>query len=145
MKPMLCMYVLSWVSHCSPISDQGTWSCGCSVVFSISWYFHWIAISIDSDAQIETAYRTWTSLILCTFNVPLHTRVQDGTVAVWDFISPVDIILRMVLKGHTVSVYAVDFDEKYIVSGSWDRTIKVGTEVGRDERDERDERERSLC
>ena len=63
----------------------------------------------------------------------------------WDFISPVDIILRMVLKGHTVSVYEVDFDEKYIVSGSWDRTIKVGTEVGRDERDERDERERSLC
>ena len=27
-------------THCSPISDQGTWSCGCSVVLSISRYFH---------------------------------------------------------------------------------------------------------
>ena len=36
-----------------------------------------------------------------------------------------DIILRKVLKGHTGPVYAVDFDEKYIVSGSTDRTIKV--------------------
>ena len=43
----------------------------------------------------------------------------------WDFISPVDIILRKVLKGHTGFVYAVDFDEKYIVSGSSDNTIKV--------------------
>ena len=36
-----------------------------------------------------------------------------------------DIILRKVLKGHTGGVNAVDFDEKYIVSGSDDRTIKV--------------------
>ena len=40
-------------------------------------------------------------------------------------ISPMDIILRKVLKGHTNAVYAVDFDEKYIVSGSADSTIKV--------------------
>ena len=39
--------------------------------------------------------------------------------------SPMDIILRKVLRGHTDSVYAVDFDEKYIVSGSADNTIKV--------------------
>ena len=45
-------------THCSPISDQGTWSCLWNVVLSISRYFHWIAISIDSDAQIETVYRT---------------------------------------------------------------------------------------
>ena len=29
------------------------------------------------------------------------------------------------LKGHTGTVFAVDFDEKYIVSGSADHTIKV--------------------
>ena len=91
----------------------------------ISRYFHWIAISIDSDAQIEIVYCTWTSLILCTFNVPLHTHVQDHTIVVWDVISPMDIILRKVLKEHTGTVFAVDFDEKYIVSGSADHTIKV--------------------
>ena len=62
---------------------------------------------------------------MCTFNVPLHTHVQDRTVAVWEMISPMDIILRKVLKGHTGPVYAADFDEKYIVSGSGDSTIKV--------------------
>ena len=36
-----------------------------------------------------------------------------------------DIILRTVLKGHKGTVFAVDFDEKYIVSGSDDHTIKV--------------------
>jgi len=45
-------------------------------------------------------------------------------------ISPVDIFLRKVLKGHTGSVYAVDFDEKYIVSGSYDKTIKVSVGIG---------------
>ncbi len=39
--------------------------------------------------------------------------------------SPEDIVLRRVLVGHTRSVYAVEFDEKYIVSTSADKTIKV--------------------
>ena len=39
--------------------------------------------------------------------------------------SPMDIFLRKVLEGHTGSVNAVDCDEKYIVSGSDDKTIKV--------------------
>ena len=86
-----------------------------------------------------------------TFNVPLHTHVQKGSIALWDVISPMDIILRKVLEGHTGGVYAVDFDEKYIVSGSADRTIKVHKlcMVGRGEGGGRegggDERERSLC
>ena len=50
---------------------------------------------------------------------------QDNTIAVWDMFSPMDIFLRKVLEGHTGSVNAVDFDEKYIVSGSRDNTIKV--------------------
>ena len=54
----------------------------------------------------------------------LHTHGQDDTVAVWNRASPMDIILRTVL-GHTGAVYAVDCDENFIVSGSWDKTIKV--------------------
>jgi len=50
---------------------------------------------------------------------------QDNTVAVWDMFSPMDIFLKKVLEGHMGSVGAVDIDEKYIVSGSGDKTIKV--------------------
>lgn len=38
-----------------------------------------------------------------------------------------DISLRRVLVGHRAAVNVVDFDDKYIVSASGDRTIKVGT------------------
>src|SRR3569832_147701 len=50
---------------------------------------------------------------------------QDRTIAVWDMASPVDIHLRRVLVGHRAAVNVVDFDERYIVSASGDRTIKV--------------------
>ena len=67
-----------------------------------------------------------------TINVPLHAHGQDGTVAVWDMISPMDIFLRKELRGHEGSVGTVDFDEKYIVSGSNDKTIKVCVGEGRE-------------
>ena len=76
-------------------------------------------------------------------NVPIHTHGQDNTVAVWDMFSPVDIFLKKVLEGHTGSVYAVDFDEKYIVSGSDDETIKV-CEKGEREKGEREKGEEKL-
>ena len=40
-------------------------------------------------------------------------------------VSPSEISLRRVLVGHRAAVNVVDFDEKYIVSASGDRTIKV--------------------
>ena len=43
----------------------------------------------------------------------------------WDTVSPTEINLRRVLVGHRAAVNVVDFDEKYIVSASGDRTIKV--------------------
>ena len=43
--------------------------------------------------------------------------------------SPTDINLRRVLVGHRAAVNVVDFDDKYIVSASGDRTIKVGEMV----------------
>ena len=50
---------------------------------------------------------------------------QDRSIAVWDMQSPTEINLRRVLVGHRAAVNVVDFDEKYIVSASGDRTIKV--------------------
>ena len=64
----------------------------------------------------------------------LHLRFQDGimitcskdrTIAVWDLNSATDITLRRVLVGHRAAVNVVDFDDKYIVSASGDRSIKV--------------------
>lgn len=40
-------------------------------------------------------------------------------------VSQTEITLRRVLVGHRAAVNVVDFDEKYIVSASGDRTIKV--------------------
>lgn len=51
---------------------------------------------------------------------------QDRSIAVWDMQSPTEINLRRVLVGHRAAVNVVDFDDKYIVSASGDRTIKVG-------------------
>ena len=53
------------------------------------------------------------------------TCSKDRSIAVWDMISPSEINLRRVLVGHRAAVNVVDFDEKYIVSASGDRTIKV--------------------
>ena len=39
--------------------------------------------------------------------------------------SSTDINIRRVLVGHRAAVNVVDFDQKYIVSASGDRTIKV--------------------
>lgn len=53
------------------------------------------------------------------------TCSKDRSIAVWDMTSPSEITLRRVLVGHRAAVNVVDFDEKYIVSASGDRTIKV--------------------
>ena len=37
--------------------------------------------------------------------------------------------MRRVLVGHRAAVNVVDFDDKYIVSASGDRTIKVSTQI----------------
>ena len=55
-----------------------------------------------------------------------HIHTQDRTIAVWDMRNSKDIVLRRVLVGHRAAVNVVDFDDRYIVSASGDRTIKVG-------------------
>ena len=49
--------------------------------------------------------------------------------AVWKIVSPTDITLRMILKGHEDLVMAVDLSETTISSGSEDKTIKVQSHV----------------
>lgn len=58
------------------------------------------------------------------------TCSKDRSIAVWDMASPTDISLRRVLVGHRAAVNVVDFDDKYIVSASGDRTIKVRLQTG---------------
>lgn len=65
-----------------------------------------------------------TNNIIIINNEPFPD-VQDRSIAVWDMQSPSDINLRRVLVGHRAAVNVVDFDDKYIVSASGDRTIKV--------------------
>ena len=50
---------------------------------------------------------------------------QDCSVAVLNMKAPNDIELQHSLCGHTAPVNVVDFDDKYIVSASGDKTIKV--------------------
>ncbi|CAF0873222.1 unnamed protein product [Adineta steineri] len=59
------------------------------------------------------------------FNGTMVTCSKDRSIAVWQMNSPTDITIRRVLVGHRAAVNVVDFDEKYIVSASGDRTIKV--------------------
>lgn len=60
-------------------------------------------------------------------NGMMVTCSKDRSIAVWDLTSPRDIALRRVLVGHRAAVNVVDFDERYIVSASGDRTIKVSS------------------
>ena len=46
-------------------------------------------------------------------------------IAVWDLSATKELSLRRMLMGHRAAVNVVDFDNKYIVSASGDRTIKV--------------------
>ena len=43
--------------------------------------------------------------------------------------NPQNIVMKHALVGHRAAVNVVDFDEKYIVSASGDRTIKVGADL----------------
>jgi F-box and WD-40 domain protein 1/11 len=58
-------------------------------------------------------------------NGTMVTCSKDRSIAVWQMNSSTDITIRRVLVGHRAAVNVVDFDEKYIVSASGDRTIKV--------------------
>ena len=77
---------------------------------------------MDSEANATTILHR---IILLYKYLNNNFSFQDRSIAVWDMVSPTEINLRRVLVGHRAAVNVVDFDDKYIVSASGDRTIKV--------------------
>ena len=99
----------------------------CAQYFTLSLNSH-----LNSGAQTEAggAHQGLYYLVrIVYYTCTPYTHGQDYTVVVWDM-SPRDITLRKVLRGHNGHVSAVDVDETYIVSGSMDGTIKVHGVVG---------------
>lgn len=100
-----------------------------------------LVVSVGKHCAVLFSSRVWdvnTGEVLNTLihhnEAVLHLRFSNGlmvtcskdrSIAVWDMASATDITLRRVLVGHRAAVNVVDFDDKYIVSASGDRTIKV--------------------
>jgi F-box and WD-40 domain protein 1/11 len=62
-------------------------------------------------------------IILCF--IKIYFSSKDRSIAVWNMVSPHEIDFCRELVGHRAAVNVVDFDQRYIVSASGDRTIKV--------------------
>lgn len=83
---------------------------------------------VETGEMVNTLIHHCEAVLHLSFNFNngmMVTCSKDRSIAVWDMISPTEINLRRVLVGHRAAVNVVDFDEKYIVSASGDRTIKV--------------------
>ncbi|KAI4536091.1 hypothetical protein MG293_013483 [Ovis ammon polii] len=72
-------------------------------------------LSHRNEAVLHLRFSNWL-MVTCS---------KDRSIAVWDMASATDITLRRVLVSHRAAVNVVDFDDKYIVSASGDRTINV--------------------
>lgn len=83
---------------------------------------------VNTGEMLNTLIHHCEAVLHLRFNNGMMvTCSKDRSIAVWDMASPTDITLRRVLVGHRAAVNVVDFDDKYIVSASGDRTIKVKT------------------
>lgn len=91
----------------------------CAFVFSRVW-------DVNTGEVLNTLIHHNEAVLHLRFsNGLMVTCSKDRSIAVWDMASATDITLRRVLVGHRAAVNVVDFDDKYIVSASGDRTIKV--------------------
>ncbi|CAG9136678.1 unnamed protein product [Plutella xylostella] len=80
---------------------------------------------VATGAMLNTLIHHCEAVLHLRFsNGMMVTCSKDRSIAVWDMTSTTEIMLRRVLVGHRAAVNVVDFDEKYIVSASGDRTIK---------------------
>ena len=111
-------------------------SSSCVHFVSSFWHFARLPIFVDplccrvwdvcSGEMVNTLIHHCEAVLHLRFtNGLMVTCSKDRSIAVWDLASPTDISLRRVLVGHRAAVNVVDFDDKYIVSASGDRTIKV--------------------
>lgn len=121
-----------------PSLEAGAGSCVCSQPralhpWGIPWGVPWAnrAVScrvwdVNTGEVLNTLIHHNEAVLHLRFsNGLMVTCSKDRSIAVWDMASPTDITLRRVLVGHRAAVNVVDFDDKYIVSASGDRTIKV--------------------
>uniref|UniRef100_T1K2I1 D domain-containing protein n=3 Tax=Tetranychus urticae TaxID=32264 RepID=T1K2I1_TETUR len=82
--------------------------------------------NVEGGQPVNTLIHHCEAVLHLRFNNGLMvTCSKDRSIAVWEMVSPSDITLKRVLVGHRAAVNVVDFDEKYIVSASGDRTIKI--------------------
>lgn len=85
---------------------------------------------VNTGEMLNTLIHHCEAVLHLRFNNGMMvTCSKDRSIAVWDMASPTDITLRRVLVGHRAAVNVVDFDDKYIVSASGDRTIKVSFQL----------------
>merc|ERR1719427_1918373 len=81
---------------------------------------------VRTGEAINTLHHHCEAVLHLRFdNGLMVTCSKDRSIAVWDMVSAREINMRRVLVGHRAAVNVVDFEEKYIVSASGDRTIKV--------------------
>jgi len=82
-----------------------------------------------SNNMMVTCSKVISRFLYCNISKSLicnaYFILKDRSIAVWDMVSASEMTLRRVLVGHRAAVNVVDFDDKYIVSASGDRTIKV--------------------
>lgn len=89
-------------------------------------YHNYRVWDVNTGEMLNTLIHHCEAVLHLRFNNGMMvTCSKDRSIAVWDMASPTDITLRRVLVGHRAAVNVVDFDDKYIVSASGDRTIKV--------------------
>ena len=81
---------------------------------------------VNSGQMLNTLVQHRADVLYLRFgSTTMVTCSKDRTIAVWDIKSPKDIMLQRVLIGHGGGVNVAVFNDKYIVSGSGDQTIKV--------------------
>lgn len=97
-----------------------------SLYFILFIFFYFRVWEVTTGEVLNTLIHHNEAVLHLRFaNGLMVTCSKDRSIAVWDMASPTDISLRRVLVGHRAAVNVVDFDDKYIVSASGDRTIKV--------------------
>ncbi len=109
--------------YCTCLGRQDWWTCEHShpSLRSSSTF----EIQQRNDGYVFKSKHLMRFLFLYSLFTIWSNHFQDRSIAVWDMVSATDINLHRVLVGHRAAVNVVDFDEKYIVSASGDRTIKV--------------------
>lgn len=146
LAPITCLFhsqsstFFSFTLTSHPLLPSRFFPTSCYHLPLFSPFYHFCTLYLNLFLLLFRVWEVTTGEVLNTLihhnEAVLHLRFANGlmvtcskdrSIAVWDMASPTDISLRRVLVGHRAAVNVVDFDDKYIVSASGDRTIKVAT------------------